>query len=184
MLYFITVLWTVIVGGCGALLALIEGSKIVALICLIAGFGPFMLVRRNRGMMAKADAAQEAMLASVGVSPGAGFDHSEDGSGVALNRHSKILALRIGEKWKSYPFTDVRGWEANKERAGEIVATGVSASFVAMTANIRASKDAAAASGLFVTVRDIDNPKWRVAMADSNKQARWMEILRQSINEG
>ena len=35
----------------------------------------------------------------------------------------------------------------------------------------------------FVTVRDIDNPKWRIAMSDSNTQARWMEILRQSINE-
>lgn len=186
MLYFITIPWALFVGGLGliGLFSNVDVPKLVSLIFLAVGFGPFFWVRRNRGKMAEANAAHAAMLASAGVAPGAGLDHSEDGSGVAVNRQAGTLSLRMGEKWKTYPFADVRGWETNKEKAGEIVAAGVSASFVAMTANIRASNAAAAASGLFVTVRDIDNPKWRVAMSNANTQARWMEILRQSINEG
>jgi hypothetical protein len=44
-------------------------------------------------------------------------------------------------------------------------------------------RDAAANTGFFVTVRDVDNPKWRIEMRDEATQARWMEILRQEINE-
>jgi hypothetical protein len=43
--------------------------------------------------------------------------------------------------------------------------------------------DAAARSGFFVEVRDIDHPRWRIAMKDEAQQARWMEILRQEIKE-
>ena len=186
MLYFITVPWAFFVGGLGLLgLFSVGQSKIVALIFMVVGFAPLiMLVRRNRGRTAKANEAHAAMLASAGVAPGAGFDHSEAGTGVAVNREAGTLSLRIGEKWKAYPFADVRGWETNKERAGQVVASNLTGAMASLGPNLRASQQAAANTGLFVTVRDIDNPKWRIAMGDEKTQARWMEILRQSINEG
>lgn len=34
-------------------------------------------------------------------------------------------------------------------------------------------------SGLFISVRDIDRPEWRIDMPNEKNQKRWMEILRQ-----
>lgn len=38
-------------------------------------------------------------------------------------------------------------------------------------------------ANFFVTVRDIANPKWYVSMNNRAIQSRWMEILRQQIND-
>ena len=154
-----------------------------SLFLLAIGFGPLaLIIRRNRRKQAKFGAVHVRMLAAAGVSPGTGCDHAEDGTDV-INRAAKTLTLCIGEHWKTYPFTDIREWEANLHKAGEIVAVGVQGSLAALGANDRARSNAYAMSGLFVTVHDIDNPKWRIAMSDTAKQARWMKILRQAINE-
>lgn len=186
MLYFITLPWALFVGGLGLIGVFQSGqSMFVALIFMAVGFGPLVVqIRRSRSNRAKAKAAHAAMLASAGVAPGAGFDHAEAGSGVAVSRSARTLSLRLGETWKTYPFTDVRGWETNKEQAGQVIAGNVSGAMAALGPNLRASQEAAAATGLFVTVRDIDNPKWRIAMSNTQTQARWMEILQQAINEG
>lgn len=46
-----------------------------------------------------------------------------------------------------------------------------------------AKAKADAASGFFVTVKDIDDPRWHLQMIKERDQARWMEIFRQEINE-
>lgn len=40
------------------------------------------------------------------------------------------------------------------------------------------------ASGLFVYVKDVDHPVWRVEIFKTAEQARWMEILTQCKDEG
>ena len=186
MLYFITLPWAFFIGGGGLYDFLNPGqSKIMALIFMAVGFGPlFMQVRRNRGIRSKSNAAHAEMLASAGVAPGIGCEHVLTDSGIAINRQARTLSLRLGEKWKTYPFADFRDWRASKHTAGQVVAGNVTGAMAALGPNIRASRDADAATGLFVTVRDIDNPQWRIAMYDPAKQARWMEILQQAINEG
>lgn len=59
--------------------------------------------------------------------------------------------------WKIYLFSDVREWETRNGLGKN--------------------------SGLYVSVKDVDHPKWRIEMKDDGIQARWMEILRQEINE-
>lgn len=188
VLFVFVFFWTLFVGGMGVISLFVghgNGGMGFTLFMLAIGFGPLaLIVRRGRSKKAKSGAVHASMLAAAGVAPGAGCDHAEDGSGVAINRAAKTLTLCIGEHWKTYPFTDIREWEANLHKAGEVVAVGVQGSLVALGANDRARRNAQAISGLFVTVRDIDNPKWRIAMSDTNTQARWMEILRQAINEG
>ena len=39
-------------------------------------------------------------------------------SGIAINRQAKTLSLRLGEKWKTYPFADIRDWRVSKHTAG------------------------------------------------------------------
>lgn len=185
MFFFITAAWAFVVGGMGLMGLFMPGaSKFVSLIFMAVGFVPLvLLIRHRKGRQAGFKAVHASMLAAAGVAPGTGFDHDEDQTGVAINRAARTLTLRVGEKSKTYPFADIRSWEVIKETAGQVFATGVQGSLVALGANVRARNAASAASGLFVTVKDIDNPKWRVAMGDPATQARWMEILRQSINE-
>lgn len=186
----IKLLWTFFVGGLALVYFFIGmGDSHIGMtgpiFMLAIGFGPMALsiraVRRDR---AKFAAIQSKMLSAAGVEPGTGFDHAELDSGIAVNRAAKTLTLRIGEKWKTYPYTDVRGWKASKHSAGQVIAGNVAGAMAALGPNIRASREADAATGLFVTVRDINNPQWRISMHDEAMQARWMEILQQAINEG
>ncbi|MFX7918509.1 DUF4755 domain-containing protein, partial [Acinetobacter baumannii] len=83
---------------------------------------------------------------------------------------------------KAYAYDEVRGWETVKQQAGQMFASGVAGGIAAAGHNIGQSMAAAKATGFFVTVRDIDFPKWRAEMPSESDQARWMEILRQEIN--
>ena len=45
--------------------------------------------------------------------------------------------------------------------------------------NRQAKKEAQQKSGLFIRVKDIDHPQWRIEMYDMNEQIKWNEILTQ-----
>lgn len=154
------------------------------IIILAVAWGPLsLLIWFFLHRTGKREKAHEEMLASAGVQPSSGADHSEDGTGIAINRGAKTLTLMVNGFYKTYPFSDLREWETKKERAGEVVGVGLNAGVAAMGANARAAKHASANTGLFVFVKDVDNPRWRIAMKDEGIQARWMEILRQEVNE-
>jgi hypothetical protein len=189
-MFVIRLLWTVFVGGLALIYFFIAmGNSHVEMtgpmFMLAIGFGPMALfVWGNRRDLAKFAAIHTKMLAAAGVAAGTGYDYGQWDSGIAINTTAKTLTMRLGEKWKTYPFSDIREWRASKHTASQVVAGNVTGALAALGPNIRASQDADAATGLFVTVRDIDNPQWRIAMHSEAMQARWMEILRQSINEG
>ena len=150
-------------------------------------FGFFLVAWTPSGLLvwflinraSKRDAAHKAMLQEAGVAQGSGFDHAEADTGIAINKHAKTLTLLIGGFYKTYPLSDIREWQAMKETPGVVVG----GSLAAVGAAAKMERDAAAATGFFVSVKDVDNPKWRIAMKDAAMQARWMELMRQEINE-
>ena len=146
----------------------------------LAGSAPMgLLVWFSIHRASKRVAAHTAMLQEAGVAQGPGFDHAEADTGIAINKQAKTLSLLIGGIHKTYPYADIREWEAIKETPAVISGGNPAAVFDQMGVNRRA----AASTGFFVTVRDVDHPKWRIAMKDEAMRARWMEILRQEINE-
>ncbi|MES2149871.1 MAG: DUF4755 domain-containing protein [Pseudomonadota bacterium] len=152
---------------------------------LIVAWGPvglltWFLIARATGR----EKLHSAMLGALGVQPGAGFDHSEGGTGIALNPKSRTLALLADGGYQSYDYERVREWASNEQKAGQVVGFGLAGAASATGANIRAAREAAANTGLFVTVKDLGRPQWRVAMKDKAMRARWMELLQQEINEG
>lgn len=156
----------------------------VAFMSLVVAFAPLAMVMWLAMKLASNRAAgHAAALQAAGVEKGAGFDHTEGSSGIAINKEDKTLTLHLDGRWKTYPYADVRNWECVKERAGEMVGVGLHAGVAAAGVNYRAHRAAAANTGFFVTVRDVENPIWRIEMSSSGTQARWMEILRQDINE-
>ncbi|WP_295991966.1 DUF4755 domain-containing protein [Rugamonas sp.] len=174
---------------CGGLMAVFGSHPGGGVICVAVGVAlhafNIQSAKRRRASLA---AIHSAMLNAAGVAPNSGCDHAEQDSGIAVNIRARTLTLLSKGKWKTYPFSDIRQWATNKSTAGEqIVVGGGALGFAAMagaaSANAAAAERAEMASGFFVTVRDIENPKWRVAMRSLATQDRWMEILTQAINE-
>lgn len=118
---------------------------------------------------------------------GSGFTYAFESNktGIALSTDRKIVKLKDLKLTKEYPFSDIREWKTNIASGGEIFFAGgsFSAGMAALGENRRNRKRNIADSGFFITVRDIDNPVWRIEMLDEKSQQRWMEIMRQCINE-
>ena len=183
--------WTFFVGGVAAIgflrMLFTSGHEHfgLSLFMLAIGWAPLtLLIRSNKARKSRWEALHSQMLAAAGVAKGSIHEHSEAGSAIAVNPQARTVTLMAGDVWKTYAFADVRGWSSNLARAGRYLVGGSAlGGAAALSANASARREAAALSGLFVEVRDIGQPKWRVAMADAQIQARWMEILRQEINE-
>lgn len=122
----------------------------------------------------------------AGVQTDSRFIHWEDQSGIAVKPETKQVCLSVGKKLKTYAYKDIRGWKVNQASGGAVVpmAGGMANSVAAVAMSAGADARNNAISGLFLQVRDIDNPEWRVAMSNRAMQNRWFEILTQEINEG
>lgn len=143
---------------------------------------PYFARQRRRE---KAAAFLAEFRAQAGFAEGGVFEHAHGATAIAVNPARRTMTLASGEKMKTYPLSDVREWSTNLATAAQTVMLGGGlASAVAVGgANMAAGARAAAATGLFVSVRDIENAKWRIEMTSEADQAKWMEILEQTINE-
>ena len=151
------------------------------LVFLMIGWAPLAVILwLQRSGARNFQATHAALLSEAGVASGAGFDHVEDRTGIAINRATRTLVLTAGEVSKTYRYADVREWSSRKETAG--VALG--GSVQALGANVKMEREAKKNTGLFITVRDVDHPQWRVSMKNEKDRLRWVEILQQEINEG
>ena len=172
--------WALLVGMSG-LFGHFE-SGLLNLLFIVVGFGPISLVMYFASRSkAKNSAVFAEALAAAGSRPDNGFDFfdAESGTGMALNREARTLTMIGNRTWKTYPFGDIREWSSSRESGGLVAGRG--AHGAAMI--VGAAAQAQARSGFFVIVKDIDHPRWRVVMHDVGMQRRWMEILRQEINE-
>jgi len=126
----------------------------IGMLFLSIGWRPFVLNRQSRRDATWARLHAE-MLEAGGVVPGDGLDHSEAGTGIAINPRERLVLLLADGIYKSYDYEDVRKCDANRENGS---------------------------SSLLVSVRDRGMPTWRIAMKDEAARARWMEILRQALS--
>lgn len=112
---------------------------------------------------------------------GAGFAHAQKAgnTAIAVDPVGRRIKLKEGRSVKEYDLKDVRGWRTNRQSGGTTVHGGM-AGFMH---NVNAAAENTRASGIFVSVRDIDFPEWRIKLYDRKSQARWMEILDQAVNE-
>lgn len=116
------------------------------------------------------------------VTNDATYSHSSGKTAIAIDVEKKVIRLKDGKASKQYPFSDVRQWRTNISSGGEMLATGIALGSYAIGNNIRVARENRRQTGLFVSVRDIETPEWRIEMPNEKDQKRWMEILRQTIN--
>lgn len=158
----------------------------VAFPILLVGWAPFGLLKLIDMMIAAGRASSHCNFMHVaGIEPGSGWDHSEGPSGIAIDARAKKLLVHENGFHRVYGYGDVRSWESNKQTAGVMAAVGggLAGAMAAGGASMRAESQAEAATGFYVFVRDIEHPRWRVAMSSARDQARWMEIFTQELNE-
>ena len=171
----------------GGVIALFSGYAVAGLIAVAIGSTPLIILRKNnRREISRRNGMRDAMLTAAGLPPGTKWEHTEGNTGLAINLESRQLTLVARDLIKTYALTDVRGWTARLVKPGQsaVVGGGLAGGVLMGANNIAEGMRADDATGLFVTVRDIDHPVWRVQMTDEKKQAQWMEILEQVINEG
>lgn len=121
----------------------------------------------------------QAKLEWVNLISKANYNHSEANTAIAINTEERLISFKNKAVIKSYPFSDIRSWRYNLSSGGEVYGKGLEV----IGHNIRNSRENAASSGFFVTVKDIDNPEWRTVMSSEKSMKKWMEIFEQNVNE-
>ncbi len=119
------------------------------------------------------------------------FKYAFDGTGIAILKSKQII--RLAQKAngrvlsKEYPFTDIRSWET--EIAGQAFVAGPT--YKQQLGVTFFNQKEAEKTGLSLSVKDIQFPNWfirfgnNLALGKNMEQElkRWMEILRQTVNE-
>lgn len=174
-------LWGLIVCG----LSFIAKGYTFWAIFLLGCLPLFLVVYGRKAEAASVNKHYDELLSLAEIPRGKGFDHLEMGTAIALNREKRKVVLLAGAVAKSYSYEDIRSWDARRgQRTGSAVGHGVQGTIAAGSVNVASGMQADRETGLFVTVRDINNPEWRISMFDSATRAKWMEILTQEISEG
>ena len=173
------------IAGCALFLPIngisVERFGLVALLFATPGI---LLVWGIRRTKARTESSQKIIKDLCGGSLPR-FHHFEGMTGVTLNESkSEIILTNRKGMVKSYPYNFIRAWEIKEETPGKVVSSALVGSISAGTANAGAAARARMNTGLFIQVKDIDYPEWRVSMFGRNDRKRWFEILNQSINEG
>lgn len=110
------------------------------------------------------------------------FKHFYAKTGIAVDTEKREVHLKDAAHYKVYRFDEIRSWEANTQSGGLIYGGGLNV-LAANLANQRANREN---TGLFIKVKDIDYPQWKIEFPQSQAKGeltRWMEILQQTLNE-
>ena len=114
-----------------------------------------------------------------------------NGTGIGISDDLKRIGLISFNKSKIYNTDQIRGHKISdvtpgQIRAGHVIGGGMQGAGANIGYAIRASienkklqTEARDESGLFIDVKDIDNPEWHIRMYDRTTQKRWHEILTQ-----
>jgi hypothetical protein len=110
------------------------------------------------------------------------YRHFFQDSGIALDPEKKEIHLYLKPNYKKYKFEDIRQFETNIQTGGTVFGTGLAVA----ANNLASAQNNAKNSGLYIDVRDIEFPRWKIsfnARKNEKELPRWMEILRQHVNE-
>lgn len=170
----------------GAFGAYRDGAGAFMLTLLVAWAPMGLLVWLGSMAKSKACRLMPEVASQSGVAIDSKFFHWEGNTGLALNGSRRCVTIASGAEMKTYPFADIRDWAIRSETAGQVVPVGggLAGGLAVGAANMGASARAAGNTGLFLSVKDIDQPTWRIAMQEKKKRDVWFEILTQAINEG
>lgn len=110
------------------------------------------------------------------------YKHLHGKTGIAIDTDKQEVHLKDRSNYKIYKYNEIRTWESSLNTGGQIYGTGLNV----IAANLATARQNADSTGLFIKVKDIDFPEWKISFplkSAKNDLNRWMEILRQTLNE-
>lgn len=110
------------------------------------------------------------------------YKHFHGKTGIAIDTDKKEVHLKDRSNYKIYKYNEIRTWESSLHTGGQIYGSGLNV----IAANLATARQNADSTGLFIKVKDIDFPEWKISFplkSAKNDLNRWMEILRQTLNE-
>ena len=104
-----------------------------------------------------------------------------DGTGYAIDINDKSIYLQDGNNHKIYNISQIRdvSWSISGHESMYYTGTSVGVGINVGLQNRANKKHAYKDSGIFITVADIDHPKWQIRFSDEKLLNRNMEILTQ-----
>lgn len=153
-------------------------GNIFPALCILAPVALFWKVTKLQDNKGKT--AFEKMASEIG----ANRSWWGNANGIALSSNkSKILFAKDGVV-KTYDFDQVRSWESRIDSTRiQGNASPDNAGFDLAQAKLAAVAQRHANTGMFISVKDIENPVWHIKMMKEADLAKWFEILTQEINE-
>ncbi|MFT9015859.1 MAG: DUF4755 domain-containing protein [Acetobacter sp.] len=97
---------------------------------------------------------------------------------IAFNGRDFFMTDNIGRMVK-FNWDDVRQWSNGTQTGGMLYGGTQSDQISNAFANIQQRIENAEASGFFVTIKDVNQPKWQFTTTNEALQNKWMEIFRQ-----
>ncbi|MFH7813267.1 MULTISPECIES: DUF4755 domain-containing protein [Acetobacter] len=97
---------------------------------------------------------------------------------IAFNGRDFFMTDNIGRMVK-FNWDDVRQWSHGTQTGGMLYGGTPSQGINNEIVNSQQRVKNAEASGFFVTIRDVNQPKWQFETSDQALQNKWMEIFRQ-----
>ena len=117
-------------------------------------------------------------LAEINATGSPKYQLYSNNSGIAITTNGKII-VSTGAKAKSYDFSSVREWRTSLQAPGMAFGGGLNGAMVNMVEMNRAAQN----TGLFLLVKDIEDPEWHIKIRNKKVLSKWYEILHQELNE-
>lgn len=174
-----------VLGSIGSVLAF-SGLTSGTIVALLPAAGFFWWMRhsyRSNGVASTTGGVRADAYQAMCDLP---YHNFADKTGIAIDPKQRLVHLVAGANYKVYGFDDIRKWTTNMSAGGFHHGGGLAA----IAANAATARQNAESSGLFIEVRDIEFPLWKIRLPTNtvNKYemelARWMEILRQHLSDG
>ena len=117
-------------------------------------------------------------LAEINATGSPKYQLYSNNSGIAITTNGKII-VSTGAKAKSYDFNAVREWRTSIQTQGVVYGGGLQGAM----ANAAEASRAAQNTGLFLLVKDIEDPEWHIKIRNKKVLSKWYEILHQELKE-
>jgi hypothetical protein len=112
------------------------------------------------------------------------YQHTWSGTSIALFPKASKIFLTDGNFRQVYEFAHLRQWRKHWVTGGKESYEGNGPVGRVYLRNRKTEAKNRAESGLFIDVRDVNRPIWRVAFGSEHDLNRWFEIMQQVLNEG
>lgn len=163
-------------------------SFILGLVCFL--MGGLLFIYKRKDFKENSSALKNWLESAKKID----YKHVYKQSVIAIDRQSRKIYLKNSTGKKTYDFSEIRSWRYNisMDKPERAHSRGLAYAIFEVGSLISTSRNNSSKTGLYISVKDIENPEWRIEFPYSKKMKdnktkkelnKWMEILNQYIGD-